>query len=405
VALGRAPRIACKRESVVITQFEPAEEIYVFDHAGRLFSVWRGNRLYRRALDGRVMEKHTDRTRRHPRRHRRFLEHVERSALIDSAAHAAAGALSAFRAGRAELLWSLPGTVDVDRAERLVSLGAEFDAGAAAADARRFASVYTPIGILPPDRYLALVVQVTEGCHWNRCTFCSFYRERPFRIKPYAAFVDHVDAVIGYFGDGLRLRRGIFLGDANALLLPADDLSGRLDHLAARLPEQMRDLSAFIDVFTGRRRSGEDFAALAARGLRRIYLGLESGDDTVLALLNKPQSAADGVALVRAAKAAGLQVGVIVMAGVGGRELQEKHVRATLDALSRMRLGGGDLVYVSAFDAPPDGPYASRAREMGLSALDEDEVADQADVLLRNAAQASGPGLRAAPYDIREFLY
>jgi radical SAM superfamily enzyme YgiQ (UPF0313 family) len=295
--------------------------------------------------------------------------------------------------------------VDRRRAERLVASAAEFDAGAAEADQRRFEGAYTPVGILPPDRYLALVVQLTEGCHWNRCTFCSFYKDRPFRVKPYPAFVEHVEAVVAYFGDGLALRRGVFLGDANALLLPADELAVRVQYLASRLPDHVTDQSAFIDVFTGRRHGVEDFAALAGRGLRRVYLGLESGDDAVLAFLNKPQSASDGIALVRAAKASGLHVGVIVMAGVGGRSFQQQHIRATLDTLARMRLEAGDLVYVSAFEAPADGPYASRARAEGVLPLDDDEVADQVEVLLRGAAQASGSGLRAAPYDIKEFLY
>ena len=39
------------------------------------------------------------------------------------------------------------------------------------------------IPILPPDQYLALVVQATEGCSWNKCTFCAFYKDRPFHIK------------------------------------------------------------------------------------------------------------------------------------------------------------------------------------------------------------------------------
>jgi radical SAM superfamily enzyme YgiQ (UPF0313 family) len=44
-------------------------------------------------------------------------------------------------------------------------------------------SIYKPVSILPPDQYLALVVQATEGCSYNECSFCTFYRDRPFRIK------------------------------------------------------------------------------------------------------------------------------------------------------------------------------------------------------------------------------
>lgn len=402
---ARPPRIACKRESVVITRFDGAEEIYAFDHAGRFFTAWRMARLYRRALDGRVMEKHTDRRSRHPVRHRRFLDAGERSALVNDAAAAARVTLRALRDGTAELLWALPEPPDRSRAERLVAAAAGFDAEAAEADRQQFEAVYTPVSILPPDRYLALVVQITEGCHWNRCTFCSFYRDRPFRVKPVADLAAHLEAIVAFFGEGRTLRRGVFLGDANALLLPAADLEPRLDLIARRLPEHTQDMSAFIDVFTGHHKGAADFAALRAGGLRRIYIGVETGDDGLLAFLNKPQTAAEAVELVRSVKAAGLAAGVIVMAGIGGRAYWRRHVGATLDLLGRVALGTGDLVYVAAFTAPANGPYAERARSEGIAPLDHNAIGDQVEELLGGAAAVVGPGTRIAPYDIEEFLY
>lgn len=379
--------------------------MYVFDHAGRLFSVWRADRLYRRALDGRIMEKYTDRSGPRPRKHRRFLDGRERAAILNDAAGAAGEALAALRDGRAELLWSLHGPVDRTRAATLLEAAAGFDARAADVDARRFEATYTPVSIVPPDRYLSVVVQITEGCHWNRCTFCSFYRNRPFRVKPLDQFVAHVDAVVAFFGDGLALRRGIFLGDANALLLPTSDLVPRFEVLTQRLPDHTRDASAFIDVFTGHKRGAQDFALLRTLGLRRVYLGLESGCDELLAALNKPQTAAEAVELVDTVRAAGVRAGVIVMAGIGGRPAWSKHVDATVAALARMRLGAGDLVYVSAFHAPDQGPYAEWARASGIPPLTDDDVADQVDELRRRAARVVGPGTRVAPYDIEEFLY
>jgi hypothetical protein len=405
VASGAAFRIACKRESTVITRFAPEETIYAYDHAGRLFTAWRGGRLYRRALDGRIMEKHTDRTGRHPRRLRRFLGPTESRALVEEAAGAAREALAALARAGAEVIWSLPGPERPEQVRQLVTAASRFTADAADADRRRFESVYTPVAILPPDRYLALVVQVTEGCHWNRCTFCSFYRDRPFRVKPYEEFVRHLEDVVAFFGDGLTLRRGVFLGDANALLLPAELLVPRLDHLRSRLPGLADDISAFVDVFTGHRRRSADLAPLARRGLRRIYAGLESGDDELLAFLNKPQTAAESVELVHAARGAGLRVGVIVMAGVGGRAYWKRHVAATVATIAQMRLGAGDLAYVSAFEAPGHGPYAERASASGIEALHPTEVADQVEELLRAIAGVVEPGARVAPYDIQEFLY
>ncbi len=405
VSTTRPPRVACKRDSLVITVFDGPEAIYTFDHAGRLWSAWVGYRLYRRALDGRVMRKHTDRRGRHPRRHREFLDAGARDALVGEASGAAARALTALRGGEAEIIWSMPGDPDAGRAAELLGSAARFDARAAETDACRFASAYVPVPILPPDRYRSLVVQMTEGCHWNRCAFCTFYRARPFRIKPPEEFAAHLEAVGAFFGPGLTLRRGTFLGDANALLLPVGDLLPRIEMLAQTFPGHATDLAAFVDVFTGARRSRRDLAALRARGLRRVYLGLESGDDELLRFLNKPQSAAEAVEFAHALHDAGLGVGVIVMAGIGGDAFRHRHTRATLEAIQAMRLGAADLLYVSAFQAPQEGPYTDRARAAGIVALTEDQMWDQVDELVAGARASVRPGARVARYDIEEFIY
>lgn len=398
-------RVACKRESLVVSRVGDGEEIYAFDHAGRLFAAWRGGWFYRRGLNGRVLEQRTERTGRHRVRHRRLLEEAEARALVDAGAAVAARAKAALAGSDVELVWSLPGPPDPAVTAQLLDRARAFDADAADADRRRFEDVYAPVPILPPDRYLALVLQITEGCHWNRCTFCSFYRDRPFRVKSLDEFAEHVERVIAYFGPGLNLRRGVFLGDANALLLPAQDLAARLDVVARALPDRARDLSGFIDVFTGHRRTVRDLAQLAQRGLHRVYLGLESGDDELLAFLNKPQRAADAVTLVQALHAAGIAAGVIVMAGIGGVRYRDRHRSATARTLEAMQLRGDDLVYVSAFEAPAAGPYADRAAVSGVAALSTDEVADEVAALTAAIRHVVGPGVRVAPYEVAQFIY
>ena len=61
-------------------------------------------------------------------------------------------------------------------------------------DARRYHRIYKPVSILPPDQYLSVVLQATEGCSYNECSFCTFYRDRKFRIKEVAEFSTHIGA-------------------------------------------------------------------------------------------------------------------------------------------------------------------------------------------------------------------
>src|SRR5690606_10619734 len=118
-------------------------------------------------------------------------------------------------------------------------------------------------------------------------------------------------------------RKGLFLADGNALALS----QGRLEPLfnIAREAFPGHDLYSFIDVYTGERRSIEDWRGLGALGLKRVYIGMETGHDALLRFLNKPGSAAELVQFVRDLKAAGLLVGLIVMVGVGGTEYKATH--------------------------------------------------------------------------------
>src|SRR5690606_30427165 len=76
------------------------------------------------------------------------------------------------------------------------------------AEKERFDQVYRPISILPPDQYLSIVLQATEGCTWNRCTFCTFYQDRPFRAKTEDEFARHVEGVRALLGKGVLMRKG-----------------------------------------------------------------------------------------------------------------------------------------------------------------------------------------------------
>ena len=290
---------------------------------------------------------------------------------------------------------------------------AAWDWAALQADRARFHQVYRPVSILPPDQYLALVLQATEGCSHNACTFCDFYRGRPFRIKSLAEFQEHMTQVREFFGPSLALRKSIFLADANALVIPQPRLLALLDAVNESFPIKgaTRDSAAFagiysfIDAFHVERKSVAQWAALAARGLRRAYIGMESGDDGLLRFLNKPGTVADAVEAVDRLKAAGVAVSVILLLGAGGDRYTASHVTGTIAALNAMPLGGGDLVYFSDFVALPDAEYGRRALAAGIRPLSQEEMrAQERDIRAGlHWAGASHPP-QMSRYDIREFI-
>ncbi len=169
-----------------------------------------------------------------------------------------------------------------------------------------------------------------------------------------------------YLGESILLRqRSIFLGAANALAVPMPRLLPLFEIMRERIrfPPLQRGrgwgegVYAFLDAFTGTRKSVEDYRALAELGLKRVYIGLESGHDPLLEFVRKPGHAADAIETVQTIKAAGINVGLIVMIGLGGDRFAAGHVADTIAVLNQMPLGDGDLLYFSDLVEEPGTPY------------------------------------------------
>lgn len=369
---------------------------FTFDLRGRLHGAFLDGVNYRRSLDNRVLAKWSAPVDGQPQRQRRWLDQAEARCLLARVSSlvseiAQAGAALPDIAAALELLrgWDWP-ALEADRAW--------------------FQRLYSPIGILPPDQYLAVVLQATEGCSHNACTFCTLYQDVPFRIKSPQEFRSHVLGVAQFFGPALAMRRSLFLADANALVTPMPRLLALLEVLrdaggewrgVAALP-----WFAFIDAFHVERKSLADWQELRGRGLARVYIGMESGHDPLLRWLNKPGTAADVLEAVQTLKAAGIQASVIVMVGVGGAAFAEGHLRDTATLLNAMPLGRGDLVYLSDFVEQPGAAYAGLAAAAGIAPLPASACRSQEQVLrsLFVAHDANHPP-QFARYALSDFVY
>src|SRR5512137_190321 len=355
-----------------------------WDRGGRLYSVWNDGVTWRRGLSGSVIE----RRRAGEERERVLLDGPAADRVVDSAAAVAATTLD--RMSGASWRWVGPvDSVVAQEARALLALASRFDAGAARADAARFALVFGRVGILPPDQYLSLVVQATDGCSFNTCTFCDLYNEG-YRVKTPEEFRQHVAGVLAYLGASASLRsRGIFLGAANALAVPMARLLPIFETLLDELDAARLGVTAFVDGFTGALKTSAEYRLLSHLGLRRVYVGLESGHDPLLSFVRKPGTAAAAEATVRAIKAAGVHVGVIVMVGLGGRAYAEGHERDTVGVLNAMGLGEGDLVYFSDLVEVPSTSYPLIAADARIEALTKDERRHQ-QAAIRAALRFAG---------------
>ena len=192
---------------------------------------------------------------------------------------------------------------------------------------RYFGSVYRP-----PSEARSLIVQVTYGCSHNTCAFCSMYKEKQFRMRPMEEILEDFRMA----RQAYSVVRRIFLADGDALIRPAADLERILESIAELFPECER-VTCYASPSSIHKRTPEELVRLRERNLTMVYMGLESGCDQVLKKMRKGHTAADIVAAGQKINAAGIELSVTAISGLGGVELWREHAMDTAAALSAMK--------------------------------------------------------------------
>lgn len=172
----------------------------------------------------------------------------------------------------------------------------------------------------PPSEANSLILQVTLGCSWNRCTFCEMYTSKSFRPRPFA----EIDAEIKAVARRYRGIRKVFLADGNALVLSNRRLLPILASIRRELPDVER-ISSYAMPADVLRKSDDELRELVEAGLTLIYVGVESGNDEVLRRVQKGQTQAESIEALQRAGRVGLRRSVMILNGLGGTTLLEQH--------------------------------------------------------------------------------
>jgi radical SAM superfamily enzyme YgiQ (UPF0313 family) len=219
----------------------------------------------------------------------------------------------------------------------------------------------------------SLLLRVTENCPWNQCTFCEMYKDHRFvyrSVEDIKADIDAVaairDEIIGASCDvGMegRITREVaaaliedggdlfanpgfvtvfnwlhsggktaFLQDANTMIMRPPELAQVLQHLRKSLPSLTR-VTSYARSKTLAQKKPEQLRMIHEAGLDRLHIGLETGDDELLALVNKGVTAAEQIEGGRKAIAAGFEVSEYWMPDLGGRERRAQHAENTARVL------------------------------------------------------------------------
>ncbi len=167
----------------------------------------------------------------------------------------------------------------------------------------------------PPSEARSLILQVTNGCSWNKCTYCDMYTQpqKKFSVKP----EEDVKREIEWFSQNYQGIQRVFLADGDVVALPARRL--------LKNQPSLNRVSSYCSPRNVTRKTDEELKALFDAGLKQVYVGAESGDDFVLKSINKGDTHQSTVDSLNRLADAGIKRSVMIINGVGGKKFSEQH--------------------------------------------------------------------------------
>jgi radical SAM superfamily enzyme YgiQ (UPF0313 family) len=226
--------------------------------------------------------------------------------------------------------------------------------------------------IRPPSEAYSILLRVTRNCPWNKCEFCPVYKGEKFSLRSVDEVKGDIDAMYNIAmavhdkvesrGNGgaidakmineIALEKGIsrsnlqqiifwmnfgmkslFLQDADSMVVKPDNMVEILNHVKSRFPSIER-ITCYSRSKSLAAKTPEQLKRIREAGLTRIHIGMESGSDTVLKLINKGVTAEEHINAGKKVVEAGFELSEYFMPGLGGAEHSEENAAETARVLN-----------------------------------------------------------------------
>ncbi len=177
----------------------------------------------------------------------------------------------------------------------------------------------------------AQLLQLTSGCTWHRCKFCSLYDGTPFRMSPLSEIEEDLKVIRQWQP---RARR-VYLTGANPFALSYNRLMDVALLLRKYLPHLV-SFGMFARVTDIIPKSVEELRNLRHLKLDSINIGMETAYDPTLERMNKGYRAADILEQLSKLDEAGIRYNVFYLNGLGGKGNGMASALATAEILNRL---------------------------------------------------------------------
>jgi radical SAM superfamily enzyme YgiQ (UPF0313 family) len=227
----------------------------------------------------------------------------------------------------------------------------------------------------PPSEANSLLLRVTRGCPWNRCTFCSMYKGMKFEIRDLEEILGDIELAKDLYGDKIKT---VFIGDSNSLTVKTEMLVKILNTLFSSFPHIER-VTSYARAKTIAKKPLEDLIKIYQAGLTRLHVGLETGDRELLKEIEKGATPEEMIEAGRKSKEAGFEYSLYVLLGIGGEEKWEQHARGTAEVLNQV---DPHFIRVRTFIPQPNSPLDEAMMEGSFQPASPETILKETKLLL-----------------------
>lgn len=183
----------------------------------------------------------------------------------------------------------------------------------------------------PPAEARSAIIQATIGCSWNKCAFCEMYTSKKFRARSF----NDIKSDIAQLAKIYKGVRKVFLADGDAFVLSASRLIPVLDEINNQFGRIQRISSYALpkDIIN---KTDEELLELKRRGLKLLYIGIETGNDELLTLIDKGESFNSTIDGILKAHSAGIETSIMIINGLGGKKYSNQHAIQSAEIINRL---------------------------------------------------------------------
>ncbi|MEY8391143.1 radical SAM protein [Lachnospiraceae bacterium] len=228
----------------------------------------------------------------------------------------------------------------------------------------------------PPYEAHSVIIQVTSGCTYNKCRFCSLYKKECFRISSMDEFEDDLAEIKKW----QPYARRIFWTGANPFALNYEHLKLRAltvrDYLI-----KCQTMAMFASIRDIKNKEVWQLRKLRAMGINGLSIGVESGDDETLALANKGYTSSDILEQCRKLDEAGIEYYFVYMTGLAGKEGGYQNARNSAELFNQLN---PFFISVDSLTLFPDTELYHMARQGLFIPAEEKERIRELQMLIHN---------------------